>query len=211
MPVYVLFKHVVLLKNGKSKFTFGLNATENTHYSKKSSNKSFSASNFIQKSPRGHVFIFPLPRVELEGVKDAMVEILNCTETEKYIHFWAERCRRDALFQKKLQIKVFWHRISFKKVCKGIWVKLWDCSVQPKSECIFPFLYNVIFQPYHLSSPLAPLWREIDMPSWTFSYEIRCQKIFIWSFFWNNAYFWQRSAQKWIYFSHSLICPHTFW
>ncbi len=26
-------------------------------------------------------------------------------------------------------------------------------SVQPKSECIFPFLYNLIFKQYHLSSP----------------------------------------------------------
>ncbi len=30
-------------------------------------------------------------------------------------------------------------------------------SAQPKSECNFPFLYNLIFKPYHLSSALAPL------------------------------------------------------
>ncbi len=36
-------------------------------------------------------------------------------------------------------------------------------SVQPKSECIFLFLYNLIFKPDHLSSPLAPLWGEIDI------------------------------------------------
>ncbi len=30
-------------------------------------------------------------------------------------------------------------------------------GVQPKSECNFPFPYNLIFQLYHLSSPLAPL------------------------------------------------------
>ncbi len=28
------------------------------------------------------------PRVELGGSKDDMIEILNCTETEKYIHFF---------------------------------------------------------------------------------------------------------------------------
>ncbi len=33
-------------------------------------------------------------------------------------------------------------------------------SVWPKSECIFPFLYNFIFKPYHLSSPLTPLGGE---------------------------------------------------
>ncbi len=36
-------------------------------------------------------------------------------------------------------------------------------SVQPKSECNFPFLYNLIFQPYHLSSPLAPPQEEIHI------------------------------------------------
>ncbi len=71
-------------------------------------------------------------------------------------------------------------------------------SIQPKSECIFPFLYNFIFKPYHLSSSLVPPWEEIYMPSWTFLSKIQCRKTFIWSFFWDNAYFWQRSAQKWI-------------
>ncbi len=47
---------------------------------KKSSNKSFSASNFGQKSTPGHVFISP--RVKLGGSKDDMDEILNYTETE---------------------------------------------------------------------------------------------------------------------------------
>ncbi len=38
-------------------------------------------------------------------------------------------------------------------------------SVQPKSECNFPFLYNLIFQLYHVSSPLTPLREEIDICS----------------------------------------------
>ncbi len=36
------------------------------------------------------------------------------------------------------------------------------------------------------------------MPTRTFLSEIRCQKTFIWNFFWDTAYFRQRSAQKWI-------------
>ncbi len=37
-------------------------------------------------------------------------------------------------------------------------------SIQPKSECNFPFLYNLIFKPYyHLSRPLPPLWEKIDI------------------------------------------------
>ncbi len=35
--------------------------------------------------------------------------------------------------------------------------------VQPKSECNFPFLYTSIFKSHHFSSPLAPLWGEIDI------------------------------------------------
>ncbi len=30
-------------------------------------------------------------------------------------------------------------------------------------NAIFPFLYNLIFKPYHLSIPLAPLRGEIDI------------------------------------------------
>ncbi len=36
-------------------------------------------------------------------------------------------------------------------------------SVQPKSECIFLFLYDFIFKPYHLSSFPPPLQEEIDI------------------------------------------------
>ncbi len=35
-------------------------------------------------------------------------------------------------------------------------MRIYGC-VQPKSECIFPFLYNLIFQLYHLLTPVAPL------------------------------------------------------
>ncbi len=42
-------------------------------------------------------------------------------------------------------------------------------SIPPKSECIFPFLYNLIFKPYHLWNPLAPLWwGDRHMPLRTF-------------------------------------------
>ncbi len=86
---------------------------------------------------------------------------------ENCIHFC---CRKYALFRKKLQIKVFRHRISDKKVREGV------CLSSPgvelgaskddmveKSECIFPSLFNLIFKPYHVSSSLAPLWGEIDI------------------------------------------------
>ncbi len=46
----------------------------------------------------------------------------------------------------------------------------------------FPFLYKLITNPYHLSSPLAPLWGETYAFT-DFFFEIRCRKTFIWSFF----------------------------
>ncbi len=39
---------------------------------------------------------------------------------ENCIHFWAERCRKYALFREKFQIKVFQRRILDKKVREGI-------------------------------------------------------------------------------------------
>ncbi len=36
-------------------------------------------------------------------------------------------------------------------------------SIWPKSECNFSFLYNLLFQLYHLSRLLAPLREEIDV------------------------------------------------
>ncbi len=86
-----------LLKKGKSRFTFGLNAAENTHYSEKSLKKKLYGFKFRTKSAKAYVYLSP-SRVELGGSKYDMVEILNCTKMEKYIHFWAERCRKDALF-----------------------------------------------------------------------------------------------------------------
>ncbi len=152
---------------------------------KNTSNKSFSASNFGQKSPRGQMSIST--GVELGGSKDDTVYILNCTETENCIHFWAERCQKYAIFRKKLQIKVLWHQILDKNVRKGIclsspWSELGtsEDDMVDKSEYIFPFLYNLIFKQYFLS-PLAPLrgGGGRHMLSWTFLSEIRCQKTFI--------------------------------
>ncbi len=156
-------------------------------------------------------------------------------KTEKYIHFWAECCRKYALPQKKLQIKVFPPRISDKKVHESIvtfrasgstamgdrhmplWTflskiqcrktliwsffgynaYLWQRSAQ--SECIFTLVYNFIFKPYHLSSQLAPLQGEIHLcPRGLFCPKFVVKNFYLKLFFWDNAYFRQRSAQKWI-------------
>ncbi len=115
----------------------------------------------------------------------------KCTETENCIHFWAERCQKYSLFRKKFQIKVSRHRISDEKVREGMclsspWLELWaskDDTVE-KSECIFPFLYNLIFKPYHLSSPLAPFQGEIDIcPCGLFCPKFDAEKLLFKPFF----------------------------
>ncbi len=45
-------------------------------------------------------------------------KILNCMA--KYIHFWAERCQKDALCQKMPQIKVVKDSVCYKNVSRGI-------------------------------------------------------------------------------------------
>ncbi len=42
------------------------------------------------------------------------------------------------------------------------------------------------------------------MSSQTFWNEIQFRTIFIWSFFWSHAYFWQHWAVNWMYFSISV-------
>ncbi len=110
---------------------------------------------------------------------------------ENCIHFWAEQCRKYTIFQKKLQIKVFRHRILDRKVHEGICVspppgvELWGSKddIVGKSECIFPFLYNLIFKPYHLSSPLASLQREMDIcPRRLFCPKFDAEKLFFEAF-----------------------------
>ncbi len=83
-----------------------MNAAKNMQYFKRSFKKKFFGIEFrTKKSMRAYVYL--RPRVELGDSKDDMVEILNCTEMENCIHFWAERCRKYAVFRKKLQIKFF--------------------------------------------------------------------------------------------------------
>ncbi len=56
-------------------------------------------------------------------------------------------------------------------------------SVQPKSECNFPFLYNLIFKPY-LSSPVAPIQGEIDIyPNGFFCPKSDAEKLLFEAFF----------------------------
>ncbi len=111
--------------------------------------------------------------------------LINLYRNGNCIRFWAERCWKYALLLKKLQIKVFRHRILDRKVRKGICVspprmELGDSKddMLEKSECIFPFLYNLIFKPYHLSSPLAPLQKEMDIClQWLFCPKFDAEKL----------------------------------
>ncbi len=72
-------------------------------------------------------------------------------------------------------------------------------SVQPKSESTLP--YNLIFQKgQYLEPPGSPLGYTHMRPL-TFLNQIESLTIFTWRIFWHNAYIWQHSALKWIYFA----------
>ncbi len=52
-----------------------------------------------------------------QNLRDALriAEILFCTETAKYIQFREQHCQKYASNQKKLQIKIAWNWIFYKK------------------------------------------------------------------------------------------------
>ncbi len=103
------------------------------------SNKSCSALNFGQKSPRGHMSTSP--QSGAMGLERWYGLIWNCIEAKKYILFWAKRCRKYALSQKKLQINVFRHQITDKKVREGICVS--PTRVDPGARKIW-FKYKIV-------------------------------------------------------------------
>ncbi len=101
----------IFVQKWKTAFTFGLNAARKyTLFQKKLQIKVF-RHRILYKKVREGICLSP-PRVGLGCLKDEIAKILNCIETENCINFWAERCRKYALFQKKFQIKVF--RIEFR-------------------------------------------------------------------------------------------------
>ncbi len=104
-------------------------------------------------------------------------------------------------------------------------------SGQPKSECIFLFPYNFIFKPYHLSSPLAQLWREIQLcPRRLFCPKFDAEKLLFeaflgimrifdsvqpWASITTHRQGWQRSdkvlspvTSEWHSWVLSLLCQH---
>ncbi len=83
---------------------------------KKASNKSCSELNFIQKkNPRVHMCISHKEWSYGARIID-MVKIWCCTEIANYIQFRVQRCQKYASHPKKLQIKIVWNWISYKKV-----------------------------------------------------------------------------------------------
>ncbi len=83
-------------------------------------------------------------------------------------------------------------------------------SIEPYNECILPFQYNIIFQPYQSFEPPNSTTGEgggcgsRHIRFRTFLYEIQLWTTFIWSFFGCDAYFWQPWALHWKYFAISV-------
>ncbi len=59
---------------------------------------------------------------------------------ENCIHFWTECCQKYALFKKKLQIKVFRHRILEKKVREGICLSPTEVELDDSKNDMVPIL-----------------------------------------------------------------------
>ncbi len=75
---------------------------------KKPSNKSWSALNFVQKSARGHMAIFP--RSGARGLESFIrLKYYIYRNDKKYIPFRAQHCGKYASQPKYLQIKVVRH------------------------------------------------------------------------------------------------------
>ncbi len=89
-----------------------------------------------------------------------------------------------------------------------VWVELGgskDDMVEILNYCTETEKYIPLFSTISsFEAPSSTLGEDRHMPPRTFLSEIQCPKTFIWSFFRNNAYFWQRSAQKWMQFSVSV-------
>ncbi len=119
-------------------FIFGLNAAQNMYYSKEASNKScweffFSFSVSVQFNI-STISSFEHPTSTPRGDRHMPLQT-----------FLSEiRCR------KTFSWALFWDNAYFQQHLAQKWM-------------YFPFLYNFIFKPYHLSSPLAPLQGEIDI------------------------------------------------
>ncbi len=102
--------------------------------------------------------------------------------------------------------ETFLYKIQFQTT--SIWSFFWMWCIflaafSPKVN-VFCLLSTILyFNHINLLNPLAPLpggvWNG-HMRSRTFLYEIQFQTTFIWSFFWCDAYFWQRWVLNWRYF-----------
>ncbi len=143
---------------------------------KNASNKSFSASNFGQKSLRGHLSISPQ-----SGARGL----------ERWYGLNMKLCRNG-----KIHSLLGWTLPKIHIIQK---------KASNKNCLEFLFSYSVSVQ-FHISTisffeHSSSLWKgggDRHMPLWTFLSEIRCRKTFIRSFFGDNAYFQQCSAQRWI-------------
>ncbi len=146
------------------------------------------------------------PGVKLGGSKDDMVEILNCTETEKYVHFFQPYHLLRPLAPLRGEIDI-WTRSLFCKLPFKTFFGIMRIfgSDQPKNEGKFSI--SVQFNISTISSfelPSSTPGGDRHTPTCTFLYKIRCVKTFISGSFWNNAYFWPHLAQKWVQFSISV-------
>ncbi len=108
----VLFQYVFLSNNGISKFTIGLNATKNTHINKKKLQIKVVWNWILYKKVRERICLSPRG-VELEGSKNWYG--WNVLKWQIIFKLGLNTAKNTYHIKKKLQIKVVWNWISYKR------------------------------------------------------------------------------------------------
>ncbi len=112
-------KYNIVLKL-KIAFNLGLNTAKNMHYIEKSLKSKLFRIEFCRKKS-ANAYVYLLSEWSRRTQKIDMVEILYCPETANYIQFRTECRQKYTLHWRKLQIKVAYNWILYKKkICECI-------------------------------------------------------------------------------------------
>ncbi len=132
------------------------------------------------------------PWVELGGYKDQYVRNLIMYRNGKLDSPWASTLSKICSILKK-NVKIFWNRISYKKVCESI------CLFPPRVELWgtkgLPFLNF-----WNVNQNIVTLMGEINMHSRAFLYKFNSEPLLFEAFFDKMCIFFQRWVPKWTYF-----------
>ncbi len=93
---------------------------------------------------------------------------------ENCIHFWAGCYQKYTIFPKKLQIKVFWHRISDKKVREGICPS--PSGVEVGARKMTQFKYEIVQKRKNTFTFGLNATKNIHYPKKILPWKIKCEQ-----------------------------------